>query len=92
MVRSNSERRIQEKLSKILEKIPFFWPQNRQLIGEGIKLKLNTISPYIHIWDQAIALCIHPLNLKNSYLKLFGFANQLLYMAKDESAGVRIKP
>jgi len=49
---------------------------------------MNTISPYINIWDQAMALCLHPLNLKDSYFKLFGFANQLLYMAKDESAGV----
>lgn len=47
------------------------------------------MQPYVDHWDQAMALLAHPINIGNSTMRLFSFANDLLFLAKDESAGVR---
>ena len=58
-------------------------------ISLGIKLRLRKMQPYIKHWDQAMALLGHPANVVDNYKRLFSFANELCYQARERSTDVK---
>lgn len=59
-------------------------------LTQAIFARIKQIQPYQNTWDEAMALVIHPVNIAVNYRRLFHFANEVCFVARDDSADVSI--